>query len=368
MLAPLQDYLSPRDPGMSPLLLATKERYFTRMLVNFDPNMFNFKETQWIISEDINVEHLLDVFTTIDANSDSIWATCINFMEHLYWHKRRPTILKSKIEGLPDDHHSKPECLFWLAWLFGSVGDDVKYKQLLTHAINLWREQGDGNQVTIKLMKLSDTNRFLGFHKEGMERAKEALEIREWFGDAIGQAHCSIMPGFLLRSDMQLNTIEEAALRTIDLLPEEGKQLRVCESHRTLGNIYRFKGHTDQAIHHVEAAIRIASASNWHETLFCLHYELAELLHSECRFDDAHVHIEHAKSYTANSAHHLGRAMELQAWIWYNQRELEKAGSEALHAAEVYGLVGAAKGVEQCRQLLRNIEKELNPPFISGQS
>jgi len=70
MLAPLRDYLSPTDPGSSSLLCTTKERYFTRLSTFVDPNKPNFvAETQWITSEDVNVEHLLDVFTTIDTTS-----------------------------------------------------------------------------------------------------------------------------------------------------------------------------------------------------------------------------------------------------------------------------------------------------------
>jgi len=137
MLAPLRDYLSPDDPKMSPLLLATKEHYCSRMSVGIDPSMPNFEATQWIRSEDVNVEHLLDVFTTIDTNSDGIWVACINFMVHLHWNKKRLTILKPKIEGLPDDHHSKPECLFHLSRSFDSVGNFVERKRLLTRALNL---------------------------------------------------------------------------------------------------------------------------------------------------------------------------------------------------------------------------------------
>jgi len=117
MLAPLRDYLSPKDPKSSPLLCAAKERYFTRMSVSLDPNEPNFGETRWITSEDVNAEQLLDTFTSIDANSDRVWDACVDFIGHLYWHKPRLTVLGPKIEGLPDDHRSKPEHLFELSSL-----------------------------------------------------------------------------------------------------------------------------------------------------------------------------------------------------------------------------------------------------------
>ena len=368
MLAPLRDHLSPNDPKTSPLLLAIKEYYFTRMSVSIDPNEPNFKATQWITSEDVNVEHLLDVFTTIDANSDGIWVACINFMEHLYWHKKQLTILKPRVEGLPDDHRSKPECLFWLSRLLSSVGNHVECKRLLIHAVNLRRDQGDDDLVAITLVELSDTNRLLGFHKEGIQQAKEAVGVYKRLGSAVGQAHCLIKLAFLLRSDKQLDAAEEAAFRAIDLLPEEGQQFRVCESHSVLGDIYRSKGDTEKAIHHFEVAIGIASPFNLHETLFWIHYGLAGLFCGEGRFDDAHAYIEHAKSHTSGSTYFLGRAMEQQAWVWYTQHKLEEARSEALRAADVYEKLGAAGDVERCRNHLRRIEKELNTPVASGQS
>jgi tetratricopeptide (TPR) repeat protein len=386
MLAPLRDYLSPKDPKTSSLLRTTKKRYFTRMSVKIDPNEPSFAETQWIVSEDINVEHLLDVFTTTDvpktsnvfkiskvfkrydAISDDVWGACINFMEHLYLHKKRLTILKPKIEGLPDDHRFKPRCLLQLSRLFDSVGNKVERQQLLIRALKLYRERGSDHWVAGTLMELSDANRFIGLHEEGIQQAKEASGFYERLGDVEGQALCLKFLARALYSNKQFDDAEEAALRMIDLLPEEGEQFRVCQCHQLLGNIYSSKGETEKAVHHFELAIEIASPFSWHDVLFWIHYSLGELFCDEGRFDDAQAHIEHAKSHTVDSAYHLGRVTELQAHVWYRQHRLEEAKSETLRAADVFKKLGAAKGVEDCRWLLRDIEKELSTAVASGQS
>ena len=113
MLAPLRDYLSPKDPKSPLLLRATKELYFTWMSTKVDLINPDFKETQWIMSEDTNVEHLLDVFTMIDANSGNVRDACANSVE-------------PKIKGLPNDHHLKLECYVQLMQLFDLVGNQVE--------------------------------------------------------------------------------------------------------------------------------------------------------------------------------------------------------------------------------------------------
>jgi tetratricopeptide (TPR) repeat protein len=368
MLAPLRDYLSPKDPKTSPLLRTTKERYFTRMSVEIKPNEPNFDETRWITSEDVNVEHLLDVFTAIDANPEGVWDACVNFMRHLYWHKKRLTILKPKIEGLPDDHQSKPECLVQLSRLFHSVGDWRERKRLLIYALKLYRERGSDFLVAETLMGLSSANRLIGLCEEGIQQAKEALGIYERLGDTIGQGQCLIHLAYSLRSNKQFDAAEEAAFRALDLFPEKGEEHRVCESHRILGKIYQSKGDTKKAIHHFEVALGIASPFDWHNLLFCIHCELAKLFRNERRFDDAHTHIKHATSHTVDSTYNLGFAMELRAKVWYDQRRLEEAKSEALRAADIYEKLGAAKNVKDCRKLLQKIERKLNTPVASGQS
>jgi len=367
MLTPLRDYLSPKDPKSSSLLCATKDCYFTRMSVDINPNEPSFAETQWITSEDVNVEHLLDVFTTIDPNSDDVWDACARFMRHLRWHKRRLVVLKPKIEGLPDDHRSKPDCLQELSLLFDSVGNWVERKKLLTHALKLRRERGDRNGVTQTLSLLSDTNRLMGLPKEGIQQAKESLEIYESLGDTVGQARGLERLAWSLRSDNKLDAAEEAASRAVDLLSEKGDQFLVCGSHRVLGLIYRDKGKTEKAIHHFGVALGIASSLNWHDNLFWIHYGLAELFLGEGRFDDAHAHVEHAKSHAADNIYCLGRATELQSMILHRQRRLEEARTEVLRAADIYEKLGAAKDVDDCRGLLREIEKELNSPVASGE-
>ena len=366
MLAPFRDHLRPKDPNSSSLLRATKDIYFTRMSVTIDTNDSSFIESQWITSEDINVEHLLDVFTTIDANSDGVWRACANFLMHLSWHKKRPTILKPKIEGLPDDHRSKPDCLFQLSCLFESVGDQVERKRVLTHALKLQREWGSDHQVARTLRYLSDTNRLLDLPEEGIRQAKEALEILERLGDTVEQAHSLVKLAFLLQSAKQLEAAEEAAFRAIGLTPEN--QSLVSRSHRVLGDIYQSKGENKKAIHHYKLALEIASSLDWHDHLFSVHYSLAGLFYDEGRLDDAHNHLEQAKLHAANSAHSLGYATELHALVWYEQDRLEEARSEALRAIDIYERLGAAKDVEDCSELLRDIRKGLDSPVASEKS
>ena len=368
MLAPLRDYLSPKDPGSSALLCATKERYFARVSVDIDPMGSNFRESEWITSEDANVEHLLDIFATADGNSDILWRACGCFMNHLLWHKNRLVILQPRIEGLPDDHHYKPRCLFHLSQLFGSIGNEMEHRRLLVHALELQRERGVDRPVAMLLTELSRSNRHMGLHKEGIEVVKEALEIFKRLGDTTSQAECLIDLAFSLCSDKQFSAAEEAASRAIGILPEKGEEYWVCRSHCALGDIYRSTGEVEKAIHQNEVALEIASSFNWHDLLFWAHYKQAGLFHNAGRLDDAQVHVEQAKSHAANNARHLGYATEEQFAIWYEQDRLEEAKSELLRAAEIYDKLGATENVERCKQNLWHIEKRLNIPIVSSQS
>jgi hypothetical protein len=70
---------------------------------DLSPGRPGYEEARWITSEDVNVEHLLDVFTSVEVGSDNVWNTCANFMGHLCWHKPRLAVLGPKLERLPDN-------------------------------------------------------------------------------------------------------------------------------------------------------------------------------------------------------------------------------------------------------------------------
>jgi hypothetical protein len=89
MLPPIRDYLGPQDLRQSPLLCATKDRYFSRLSVDALPESPGSGEGRWVVSEDVNIEHLLNSFTYIDPNTGDIWEACHCFMIHLYWLKPR---------------------------------------------------------------------------------------------------------------------------------------------------------------------------------------------------------------------------------------------------------------------------------------
>ena len=360
MLAPLRDYLRPKDPASCPLLQATKERYFNRVSVRIAPGEPGFEEAQWITSEDVNVEHLLDVFTTINSDSDDVWDACLYFMQHLFWHKKRRVILGPKIEGLPDRHRSKPLLLLDLSQLISSVGDDAERKRLLILVLELWKERGDDLWAADTLRFLAETNRQLGLNKEGIEQVKETLEVYERFNDKAGQARSWRQMARLLLSDDQLDAAEEATSRAIDLLPDEGQEFLVCQHHRLLGDIFSSKGETAKAIGHFEIALGIASSSGWGGEQFWIHYSLAWLFSKQGRFGDSHVHIGHAKLHMANHAYNSGRVMDLEAKILHAEHKLDEAKSEVLRAIDVFEVLGAGKDLELCRNRLRKIEREMN--------
>ena len=363
MLASLRDYLSPEDPES---LCAAKERYFIRMSVDIGPDKPDFKETRWIRSEDFNVEHLLDVFTTIDANADDVWKSCANCMAHLYWHKPRLTLLGPRIKGLPDVHCCKPRCSIELSRLFPSTGNRVECKGVPGHALRLERERGDDDVVAHVLWRLCEANRHMGLYDEGTQQAEEALEICERLGDVAGQAKCLIKLAWLLWDQEQLDAAEEATAHAISLLPEMGEQYQVCRYQIILGNIYQFKGEIENAVYHFEAALEIALSFDWHHELFSIHLSLAALSFGERRFDDASVHAERAKLYVVDNAYNLGHAIKMQAFVWCEQDRFEEARSEALRATEVLKL-RFSRGMEICGELLELIQIRLDCLVALGQ-
>jgi len=358
MLAPLRDYFCPQDPISSPLFHATKDHYFRRLSVDIYPDKPGYGEARWIKLEDLNVEHLLNVYTSTNIESGGIWDTCAHFLEHLNRHKPRLVALGSKIEGLSDDHPSKPQCLYQLSQLFESVGNDAECKRLLSRALEIWRVRGDNHKVALVLERLSDANRMLGLYKEGIRRGQEALEVYKQLDDTVGQAECLKTLAWTLHGDHQFDAAEEAVSRAIDLLPEKGNQLLICRCHRILGYIYRDKDKTEKAIHHFETALEIASSFGWHGQLFWIRYSLAGLFFDRGGFDDANAHLGHAKSHVINNQYNLARVTELQARFWYGQRRFDEAKSEVLRAIGVYEKLGAVGDVGDCKQLLRSINSE----------
>ena len=356
MLAPLRDYLRPKDPLSSSLLCAVKEYYFSRMSVELDPYTPEFRQARWIASEDANVERLLDVFTSVDANSDSVWTACISFLCHLHFHKPRRTVLEQKIKALSDDHRSKPGCLYQLSLLFGSARNHTEEKRLLEHALRLERERRNDDRVALTLRNLFDVNRVLGLYEEAIQQGEEAMEIFERVGDMRERAWCSSLLATLFLEDNQPDVAEETAIRTIKLLPEEGEEPGLCELHRTLGCIYRSRGEREKATHHLQTALKIASSFNWDESLSSIHFDLAMLFHDEDELDNAHAHMEQAKLHMVDNTYELGCLLYEHARMYYHQHMLDDATSEALRAFDIFNKLGLTNGSEEHR---RHIEYQL---------
>ena len=360
MLAPLRDHLRPKDPKSSMLLCAVKERYSSRLLAETDPDKPEFEETRWVVSEDVNVEHLLDIFATADTNSDEVWRACADFMRHLRWHKPRLVVLEPKIQGLPDDHPSKPRCLFYLSQLLYSVGSHAESKRLLVHTLELWRKQGDDLEVARTLELMAFVNIPLGCIAEGIQEAKEALGIYERLNNAAGQADSLQRLASLFSNDGQLDAAEEAAFRAVNL-SGESRQSLVCEHHHILGHIYDSRGQTEAAINHHNISIEIASSLRSRGKQAWLLACLVDLLLKAGRFDEAQIQFESLKSHVVHEPFGPGLTTVIQAEFWYHQGKIEEAKSEALRAIDVCGKLGlSGYFLERSRKLLRKIGEQMN--------
>ena len=355
MLAPLRDHLCPKDPMSSPLLCMTKEHYFARISAKVDPMLPEFGDSRWIKSEDVNVEHLLDVFISINPDLDDIWEVCICFIRLMVWHKPRLTMLRKRIEGLPDDHRPKPQCLFQLGLLYCRIGINAEQRSFLDQALKLERERGNDYGVACALRELSRANQSPDNYKERINQAREALEIYTRLGIAEECANCLSTLAWLSTADGQHNAAEETVLESIKLLPEKGEEHQLYFSHHILGNIYSSKGKREKAIYHYELALGIASTFNWSPHLAMIHLALAMHFLNGGRFEEAQVHTEQAMSHALDNPHALGRAVLLQAEICYRQQRFEDAASKALRAQEIFEKLGAAEFLELSRDLLGKI-------------
>ena len=195
-----------------------------------------------------------------------------------------------------------------------------------------------------------------------MQQAREALEIYERLGKAGSQAQCLVNLAWLLHDDRQLDLAEDTASRAINLLSEQDRQFLVCDCHHVLGDIYRAKGKTEEAIYHYQVALRIATSFSSSDQLFWIHFSLMELFSKEGRFDDALAQVEHAKSHAVNDVGLLSQAMYMQAWFWCAQRRFEEAKSEALRAVDAFEKLGATNDVRKTRKLLQRIDKGIDEP------
>ena len=199
------------------------------------------------------------------------------------------------------------------------VGNYAEEKQLLKQMLTLERGRRDDYRVTLTLHLLSYVNQILGLRKEGTQQVGEAFEIFRRLGKMKEQANCLDQLAWLLLDDSQLGAAEDTVFRKIKLLPEKGREFQLCQSHHLLGKIYRSKREKEKSIHHLEAALTIASPVNSPTQLFWIHHDMAQVFCDQGQFNNATAHAEQAKLHTADNPYNLACGMELQALIWDQQ-------------------------------------------------
>jgi len=106
MLAPLRNHLLPKDPLSAPLLLTTKAQYFARLALITNTYVdLGLSETKWVVSENTNVEHLLDVFTPFGV----LRPACRPILQFIRLRYGFIT-LRVQVRALPDSDPRKAVC------------------------------------------------------------------------------------------------------------------------------------------------------------------------------------------------------------------------------------------------------------------
>ena len=357
MLAPLRDHFHPEDPTSASLLCLAKECYFSRLSFSAEARERGDHQTRWIISEDANVESLLDIFTSADANSEAVWNACENFMDHLLWDKPRIPVFVPRIRGLPDDYPSKPNCLSVLSRLHCRIGNYAEHQLFLRHALKLYRERGDDYRVAFALSELSPTSSFLGLHEEGIQQAREAMVIYQRLGNMGGVAACHLWLSSLFRRVDRLDDADECETQAIGLIntaiPTADPTL-CAFLHTCLDRIYSNRGETEKAYFHSEAALGKTTAR---DNRFIAHRGLAADCLARGRLDKAEVHLEHDRSLAVDGTSELGSVMFLQACLLQEQGKFEEARSEALRVLDFVEEFGRGN-VGDVEGLLHTIDRE----------
>ena len=123
------------------------------------PDRPGFGGTRWIASQDLNVEHLLDILPSIDANSNGVWDSYINSIRHLSrTGDRTPNGSSMTI----------PSCSHDPSRLFYSVGDHVEQKRLLSRALALLSRPN--------IEQPTDANQLLSLTRKGYSRQQKRWE------------------------------------------------------------------------------------------------------------------------------------------------------------------------------------------------
>ena len=124
-----------------------------------------FKESRWIVSGGVGIEHLLNVFTVvIDGDSGDVWDACTKFLWHLIWRKERLIMLGSGRRLVP---------LLVVSISRESYGEQTTPRSCLSAA----EGTGDDRQAAQTLRPLPDVNRLLDLPRKGQNWRKKTWRL-----------------------------------------------------------------------------------------------------------------------------------------------------------------------------------------------
>ena len=359
ILAPLRLYLEQGCPYS--LLPRAGQQYFTRIreiACSVGRNRVRLQQTQWLASEDINIDSLLSFYMGHFSTSAEVLRVCRDFANIAQFHFNTRRISSDHLPTTPGQSR-------------------MQYPRLTTTWITHLKEgyeawEGDVD-VVCALLGAALCNEVLGDLKRAISQAEEALTRCDHLGDIPFRARCHYSLALLLDRGGFFTEATKAVRHAIDLYTDMGDPLKTFECHLLLAKIFKNEDNLNEAKDSLITAFKIIRRLNKKHEFSKVLSDLGRIYLAQGNRIVASISLLWSKAVDKAIRHDLQSGEELlrKSRLSFMRGDLEETKAEANLALEIFSKIGDMQRQESTQRFRRLIQWELNEspvsPFVIGE-